>query len=47
VLVQGGCSCDLKLEGWLVVVILILVRRIYVQHRTSCTNICTLAARSR
>ena len=26
-LTQGGCSCDLKLEGWLVVIILILVRK--------------------
>lgn len=31
-LFQGGCSCDLKLEGWLVVVILILVRRQDVPH---------------
>lgn len=22
---QGGCSCDLRLEGWLVVLILLLV----------------------
>jgi hypothetical protein len=32
VLDQGGCSCDLKLEGWLVVVILILVRCLNLQH---------------